>query len=515
PATMPANDITITATYTINSYTLEFVDWDGTVLQTADYNYGTDLSSVTAPSDPSRTGYTFTGWDISVPVTMPANDVTITATYTINQYTISFNSNGGTSVTAITQDYNTAVSQPTNPTRIGYTFDGWYSDVGLTAAYTFTTIPANNITLYAKWNALTYTLEFVDWDGTVLQTALYAFGTDLSSVTAPSDPSRIGYTFTDWDISVPATMPANDITITATYTINSYTLEFVDWDGTVLQTADYNYGTDLSGVIPPSDPSRIGYTFTGWDALVPTTMPVSDITITALYSINQYTISFVSNGGTSVTAITQDFGTVVVAPTAPTRTGYTFDGWYSDIALTTLYTFTTMPAQNTTLYAAWTVTLYTITFDSNGGTAVSSITSQEGTAISAPPNPTKTGFYFGGWYTDNNTFLNEFAFTTTPPLDITLYARWLTSEEAVQEIIIEIQEKIAAGEFDNLDVANKRTESMEAAITTQVLILEQLYPGAIIELINGTRSGSTYTFTFLITVDAATATIIDVVATFV
>ena len=244
-------------------------------------------------------------------------------------------------------------------------------------------------------------------------------------------------------------------------------------------------------------------------------MPSNDVTLNAQYTINQYTISFIENGGTIVSDITQDYGSLVNQPIDPTRTGYTFDGWYVDAALTIPYEFTTMPGNNITLYAAWRITQYTITFDSNGGTLVSSITGQEGTAITEPPEPTKPGYYFGGWYTDNTTFQNEYTFITMPPADLTLYARWLTSEELAQVIIDEIEQRIVSGYFQNLDVANKRTSSMEAAINAAVNDLLIMYPNADIQLINGTRSGSTYVFTFVVTVDSATQTIVDVTATFI
>ncbi|MCK7486331.1 MAG: InlB B-repeat-containing protein [Bacillus subtilis] len=109
-------------------------------------------------------------------------------------------------------------------------------------------MPAQNITLYAKWNINSYTLEFKDHDGTVLQSALFAYGASLAAVTAPADPTRTGYTFTGWSASIPATMPANDVTITAQYSINSYALEFKDHDGTVLQSALFAYGASLAAV---------------------------------------------------------------------------------------------------------------------------------------------------------------------------------------------------------------------------------------------------------------------------
>ena len=109
---------------------------------------------MTAPADPTRAGYTFAGWNPAVPATMPLGGAALTAQWTTNQYTITFDSAGGSAVTSITQAYGTAVSAPTAPTRDGYTFGGWYTDNGtFLNAYTFSTMPAVNTTLYAKWTA--------------------------------------------------------------------------------------------------------------------------------------------------------------------------------------------------------------------------------------------------------------------------------------------------------------------------------------------------------------------------
>ncbi len=140
---------------------------------------------------------------------------------------------------------------------------------------------------------------------------------------------------------------------------------------------------------PPVDPTRAGYTFAGWNPAVPATMPAGGAALTAQWTVNQYTISFEENGGSTVADITQDYGTSVSAPTNPTRVGYTFGGWYSDADLTTAYTFSTMPAENITLYAKWTVNQYTISFDSAGGSPVADITQAFGSAVTPParPNP--------------------------------------------------------------------------------------------------------------------------------
>jgi uncharacterized repeat protein (TIGR02543 family) len=193
---MPANTVTITATYTINSYNLEFQDHDGSVLSSTDYDFG-DLSAVTAPVDPTREGYTFAGWDSSVPATMPASDVTITATYSINEYTITFDSNEGSAVTALTQDYATTVVEPTEPTRDGYEFTGWFSDEALTTPYVFDTMPAENITLYAGWDIVTYTITYINLFGIEHTNPATFVVTDLDiTLTAPTETPN--HSFAGW-----------------------------------------------------------------------------------------------------------------------------------------------------------------------------------------------------------------------------------------------------------------------------------------------------------------------------
>ena len=163
-------------------------------------------------------------------------------------------------------------------------------------------------------------------------------------------------------------------------------------------------------------------------------MPSQATTLYAKWTINQYTITFDSNDGTAVNPITQDFGTTVSAPTNPTRTGYTFAGWFSDEALTTAYSFTTMPSQATTLYAKWTINQYTITFDSNDGTSVTAITQDFDTAVSAPTNPTRTGYTFAGWFSDE-ALTTAYSFTTMPSQATTLYAKWTINQYALGSIV--------------------------------------------------------------------------------
>ena len=126
-------------------------------------------------------------------------------------------------------------------------------------------------------------VAYINYDGTVLQTADYDLGADLSGITAPTDPTRTGHTFDAWDSVVPAIMPGTDVIVTATYIINQYTLEYIDWNTNVLQSTLYDFGEDLTLVTAPEEPTRIDYTFSGWDIVVASTMPANNVTITATY----------------------------------------------------------------------------------------------------------------------------------------------------------------------------------------------------------------------------------------
>lgn len=163
----------------------------------------------------------------------------------------------------------------------------------------------------------------------------------------PDVPSRQGYQFTDWylddtkyDFNAAVT---GDMTLTAKWTANSYTITFDTDGGSKIDPITQDYGTAIAA---PANPTREGYTFIGWDKTIPATMPAGDMTITAQWRINQYTITFNTDGGSAVAPITQDYGTAITAPEAPTKIGYTFAGWNPEIPAT-------MPAENLTITAQW------------------------------------------------------------------------------------------------------------------------------------------------------------------
>ena len=330
PETMPAENITVKAQWGINQYTITFDTNGGNEIAPITQDYGTEI---TAPNNPTRKGYTFRGWDKEIPKTMPAENITVKAQWEINQYTITFDTNGGSDIAPITQAYGTEITAPDNPTRKGYTFKGWDKEIP-------ETMPAENITVKAQWEINQYTITFDTNGGSEIAPITQDYGT---KITAPDNPTRKGYTFKGWDKEIPKTMPAENITVKAQWEINQYTIAFDTNGGSEIAPITQDYGTEITA---PDKPTRKGYTFKGWDKEIPKTMPAENITVKAQWKINQYTITFDTNGGSEIAPITQDYGTEITAPDNPTRKGYTFKGWDKEIP-------ETMPAENITITARW------------------------------------------------------------------------------------------------------------------------------------------------------------------
>ena len=227
-------------------------------------------------------------------------------------------------------------------TRVGYTQVGWSTVDGGEKVYDFKDIYTKNeaLTLYPVWNTNKYTITFDTNGGSEIAPITQDYGTEI---TAPDNPTRKGYTFKGWDKEIPKTMPAENMTVKAQWKINQYTITFDTNGGSEIAPITQDYGTEITA---PDNPTRKGYTFKGWDKEIPETMPAENMTVKAQWKINQYTITFDTNGGSEIAPITQDYGTEITAPDNPTRKGYTFKGWDKEIP-------ETMPAENITITARW------------------------------------------------------------------------------------------------------------------------------------------------------------------
>ena len=224
---------------------------------------------VTATATPA-TGYHFVKWsDDSTdnPYTMTVTgNVTLTALFAPNQYTMTFVLDNGEEDVVVTQDYATELTAPADPTKTGFTFKGWQPEVPAT-------IPAGDMTFTAQWERNKYKLTFIV-DGVETTTeVLYE-----AEVTAPADPEKEGYTFTGWTPAVPETMPAEDVTVTAQFTVNIYAVIYiVDGSEWARDSVAYGEAIELRVYI-----AEDGYEFSGWTSDEEyMTMPAHDVVYTA------------------------------------------------------------------------------------------------------------------------------------------------------------------------------------------------------------------------------------------
>lgn len=242
------------------------------------------------------------------------------------------------------------------------------------------TTSGTNVQLYRKVAIQNYTVTFKDHDGTVLSQQVVQSG---SAATAPADPEREGYHFTGWDKAF--NNVTGDLVVTATYAINTYTVTFKDYDDSTLETQTVEHGGYATA--PAENPTREGYTFTGWDPNPTTTAITSDLTITAQYRREGFFIvTFKDWNGRVLKTEEVERGKDATAPeTNPKRKGYTFTGWDKDF---------TKVQSNLVVYATYATAvtkIYTVTLRAHYGPR----TQQEKTHIT--------------WYANNGTgkFMNS------------------------------------------------------------------------------------------------------------
>jgi len=366
-----------------------------------------------------------------------------------DNYLVDYDSNGGTSVESELTTPDALLTEPTEPTREGYTFDGWYEDDGsFTEEWIFASDEVmDDMTLYANWTTNTYTIYFDSNEGTEVDPITQSY---QSLVTGPADPTRSGYTFLGWyetehtytdEFIFPELMPLGDIMLHALWQPPIYHTISFDTNGGSTQD-DYIYVDDATTIAQPDDPTRVGHSFLGWyeddgtflDAWDFEVDTVSgDLTLYANWLQHDYTITFDSNEGSAVTPITDaNYGDTIAEPSPdPTRTDYFFEGWYEDDeTFLDAWDFEVDTVSgDLTLYANWKYAIYTVTFETNGGAPLSPIENVDhGDTITEPAITGMAGYTFDGWYVDDEIFLIPWDFDTDVVTDdMTLYAKWSTN----------------------------------------------------------------------------------------
>ena len=434
------SNTTLYARWTINKYTLTWNANGGTLSGSytsgsVEYGY-----PITTPSV-SRTGYTFKGWSNGTSIvtpasTMPANNLTYTAQWTANNYTVVFNANGGTG-TMQNQSftYGTAKALTTNAfERSGYTFNGWNTEAdGTGNSYTdkqsvnnLTSTNNGTVTLYAQWTADTITITWDPNGGSVLPTSS-SYIYNGASVSLPT-PSRTGYTFNGWYTASSGgtkiteigttNKPTANVTYYAQWSIINYTITYyIDGvkDTSLGNPTTY---TVVTSTITLKNPTKSNYTGSGWRLNSASGAQYTQIvkgsyghkTFYWTWTPNTYNLTWNPNGGnwngsTDNIVNTCGYETTITKPSNPGRDGYSFNGWKDQDGNTTVVT--TMPAKDLTYTAQWSANSYTINL--NGGsssqtsvrikygtnTFLNTSTSTETTITT----PTKTGYTFLGWYT--------------------------------------------------------------------------------------------------------------------
>ncbi len=217
------------------------------------------------------------------------------------------------------------------------------------------------------------------------------------------------------------------------WTLITFTVTFDSQGGSAVSSISNIVGG--ATVTLPTAPTKSGYTFSGWYAAAngggtqfTSSTPVNaNSTVYANWTLITFTVTFDSQGGSAVSSISNIVGgATVTLPTAPTKSGYTFSGWYTAAnGGGTQFTSSTPVNANSTVYANWTLITFTVTFDSQGGSAVSSISNIVGGAtVTLPTAPTKSGYTFSGWYTAANGGGTQFISSTPVSTSITVYANW-------------------------------------------------------------------------------------------
>ena len=339
---------------------------------------------------------------------VPADVTALTVQWTDPTYAVTLHPNGGTinngNVTEYIYGVGATLPTADDMTYTGHTFKGWYDNEGLTGdpVTAIGGTEMGNKEYWAKWEINQYTITFDTAGGSEIAPITQDYGT---AVTAPEPPAKPGYTFTGWNPALPATMPAENLTVTAQWTVNQYTITFDTADGSAIAPITQDYGTAITA---PAAPTREGYTFTGWDKTIPATMPAGDMTITAQWTVNQYTITYDLDGGTAEgNPDTYTVETDAFTLKNPTRPGYTFTGW-SGTGLTGEDNLTvTIPKGSTgnrSYTAHWSLNTYSITYDLNGGTVSGNpdFYTVESAAITLN-QPTRIGYTFTGWSGTNLT----------------------------------------------------------------------------------------------------------------
>ncbi|NCA08313.1 MAG: DUF4082 domain-containing protein, partial [Micrococcales bacterium] len=482
-------------------------------------------------NDPIRAGYTFAGWSttdggsvIDLPYSPSGSQaITLYAKWSADSHTVTFNSKGGTDVSAGSFVTDGSITAPSAPTRSGYTFQGWSaSDGGSAVDFPYSPGATTDFTLYAKWSADGHTVTFDSKGGSAVPSGSFVTGGSifnsyhlLDGSTIPENsfqsPLELGLKMSSsadgWVRKVTFYKYAGDNSVHTANVWSSTGIllasqNFADetesgWQSVTLnnpvridanqsftvsvfsdayrfngsftnslpsrtsgpltiidgfyrytnvsaypnQTVNLQYNVNLEFAFVPYDPTRAGYTFQGWsatdggEAVSFPYSPVTDVTLYAKWSADGHTVTFNSKGGSVVSAGSFVTAGSLTAPTPPTRSGYTFQGWSaSDGGSAVSFPYSPGVVTDVTLYAKWSANSFTVTFDSNCDQYVSPGSFVFDGSIAEPVAPRLTDYTFLGWSATNGGDLISFPYFPGVASNIVLYAKWANKSFTVNYV---------------------------------------------------------------------------------
>jgi len=427
PANMPDQDVTLQAVWEKNKVQLTFVDYYG---EGEDYIISGNSGDNVKIIEPSCTGYVFSGFytqkngkgSKATFTTYPENDKTLYTYWTLENYKITYELNGGTnpedalSTFTINDNYSLPI-----PTKENSIFIGWYKEYGFkNKIERIEGKTAINYKLYAKWEVGEHKITYVLDNGEENLIKCYNTGDTIQSV---DNPTKTGYSFIKWSSTLPETMPDNDLEIVAIYEINSYKVN-INYNCDELANKSISFLYNEKIVL--FEQLRVGYSFNGWVEEVPDTMPDKDINLTAKWKINTYEITIIGYNEEGNYSVLDSYNKTVNIPT-PSKTGYTFKGFYTEEkGLGEQVTTFKILSHDVVYYAYYTICEFEIVYNLNGGTnptnakKIYSILDK----VILLPTPTKENFVFRGWY-EENTFTNKVEYLEGTLLKMVhLYAKW-------------------------------------------------------------------------------------------
>ncbi|MBE6771661.1 MAG: hypothetical protein E7547_05920 [Ruminococcaceae bacterium] len=389
-----------------------FPNGDTTIM--AEYEYGT---VIVFPEEPYREGYTFERWvsaengeTVHDSMTMPANNLVITAAWYINDYRIIMDDGDGNEWHVIHAMYGEEISEyifsAPLPCKEGYTFRNWMNaETGEELDYSYLTMPACDLHLVAVWEINVYTATWmVEGIEVCVMDIPY-----MHEVTHPEPPARVGYVFEGWGIdgniyeSGSFNMPCENIVFEACFIPcddTPYTIEVYEMmtDGCYPEEPTYiqvNIGTtDEKVSIYEANYIKEGFTVDESNSILSANIVADGSTVLRVYlARNVYTVEFDADDATEVT--NYYYGSMIIAPEEPCKEGFRFDGWVDSDGNRVLFPIA-MPAQSLRFTAVWVVEFYEVSWYDDGELCYSE-QYEYGMEIELPPDPIKEGYVFMGW----------------------------------------------------------------------------------------------------------------------